>query len=170
MEAEPSPRRGPFTATVEGRFCVWGGLTDDFSTETNEVASSLHFLNPLLKHWEIGAVKGPQPPGLYAGACAPVGYFLYLFGGTGGQDSYSSFHRLDTKTLELTPLDCHGPMRKGWCGMIHFSNKLLLFGGYGIPSGHLQEGATFIPMDNKKTNGVGWTNELHVYDITQLKG
>ena len=45
-----------------------------------------------------------------------------------------------------------------------FQDKLATFGGYGIPTGPIQPGATFIkdPFDT----GIGWSNELHVFDIT----
>ena len=59
-----------------------------------------------------------------------------------------------------------GPMREKFgCGMVSFfQDKLATFGGYGTPRGLIQPRATFIkdPFDT----GIGWSNELHVFDIT----
>ena len=53
--------------------------------------------------------------------------------------------------------------------MIAFDKKLLLFGGYGILSGPTQPYATFI-KDRKFTDGRGWTNELHLFDLKEGEG
>lgn len=167
MEEEPSPRCGPFSATVGGQFYIWGGCTEDFSNEKSEVAKTLHVFNLESRSWESKSIAGDPPTGLYAGACASAGNHLYMFGGTGGQDSYSCLRRLDTKTSTWTqPANQPCPtVRKGWCGMVSYDSKLVIFGGYGIPSGPIQSGAAFTKLPGKLTNGVGWTNELHTFDL-----
>ena len=58
-------------------------------------------------------------------------------------------------------------MRKVGCGMVSFhQDKLAVFGGYGIPRGPTQPGAMFTKNTNH-TDGSGWSNELHVFDITE---
>ena len=58
-------------------------------------------------------------------------------------------------------------MRKVGCGMVSFlHNKLAIFGGYGIPRGPTQPGAMFT-RDTRFTDGSGWSNELHVFNITE---
>ena len=58
-----------------------------------------------------------------------------------------------------------GPMRKDASGMVHFnSNKLAVIGGYGHPAGPIQPESSFIPNE-RFTDGTGWTNEIHVFDI-----
>ena len=54
-------------------------------------------------------------------------------------------------------------MRKVGCGMVACDSKLVLFGGYGIPSGPTQSGAEFI-KNSTYTDGRGWTNEVHTFD------
>ena len=53
--------------------------------------------------------------------------------------------------------------------MIAFDRKLLLFGGYGYPSGPTQTGAKFI-KDSNYSGGSGWTNELHLFDLKEGEG
>ena len=60
-------------------------------------------------------------------------------------------------------------MRKSGCGMVSYLDKLILFGGYGIPSGPTQPGAQFI-KNSKYTDGRGWTNELHMFDVQKGEG
>ena len=56
-----------------------------------------------------------------------------------------------------------GPMKKGSCGMVLFhGNKLAVIGGFGVPTGRIQPGSTFI-RNTKFSDGSGWTNEIHVF-------
>ena len=55
------------------------------------------------------------------------------------------------------------------CGMVSHDNHLLILGGYGYPSGPTQPGAEFI-KDSRHTDGVGWTNEVHSYDLKEGEG
>ena len=52
-------------------------------------------------------------------------------------------------------------MRKAGCGMVSYDDQLILFGGYGTPSGPTQPGAEFV----EHTGGAGWTNELHMFNV-----
>ena len=45
----------------------------------------------------------------------------------------------------------------------------LLFGGYGIPSDPIQPGAEFV-KSSRFTDGRGWTNELHTFDLIKGEG
>ena len=83
-------------------------------------------------------------------------------------DYYCSLHRLDSTTpewRELQPLNqADGPMRKAGCGMITvLQNQLATFGGRGFCTGPTQPGTMF----TEDTNGKGWSNELHIFDITR---
>lgn len=63
--------------------------------------------------------------------------------------------------------DSCSPTKKFGCKMVVTNdNRLVLFGGYGIPSGPTQPGAEFI----LNTNGNGWTNELHSFDLWEGEG
>ena len=50
--------------------------------------------------------------------------------------------------------------------MVTYNSKLVLFGGYGYRSGPIQSGAEFIES-RKFTDGVGWTNALHTFDLME---
>ena len=168
---EPVPRFSHCAATVGRRCYLWGGFVQDFSESGGrKFSSTIEVFDPYLEIWEKHNTTGMPPPGLCDGVCTALLESLYCFGGQDGEDDHNSLHRLDTTTLkwrELRPLNqSEGPMRKVWCGMVSFfQDQLAIFGGYGIPTGPIQPGATFI-KDNF-TSGRGCSNELHVFDITR---
>ena len=169
---EPPPRFFHGAAQVRGRCYLWGGRVQDFSESgRRKLTSTVEVFDPHLETWEECHTTGVPPLGLYNGACTSLLDSLYWFGGFDGISYYNSFHTLDTTTLEwreLQPLNqADGPMRKGGCGMVSFlQNKLAVFGGYGIPTGPTQPGAMFTKSTDF-TNGSGWSNELHVFTITE---
>ena len=147
---------------------MWGGYTKDILKEKSELASSVHCFDPLLEFWDVNKISGVPPPGPRSGACASAGHYVYLYGGTDGSHFHSSLHQLDTRSWTWKQLST-GPMRKRACGMIAHDSKLVLFGGYGIPSGPIQPGAEFIKQWNF-TDGRGWTNEVHTFDLKEGEG
>ena len=168
----PSPRFSHGAAAVGGKCYLWGGCVQDFTESgRRELASTVKIFDPHLETWEEHHTTGVPPPGLYSGACTSLLDSLYWFGGNDGTSFYNSLHRLETTTLkwrEIQPLNqADGPMRKIGCGMVSFlQDKLAMFGGYGIPTGPTQPGAMFT-MNARSTDGSGWSNELHVFNITE---
>ena len=148
---------------------MWGGYTKAFLKEKSELASSIHSFDPFLEFWDKNKFNGVLPPGLFLGACAYAGHHVYLYGGTDGLGHQSSLHQLDTRSWTWKQLSSAGPMRKGWCGMVAHDSKLVLFGGYGIPSGPTQSGAEFIE-NSRYTDGRGWTNDVHIFDLKEGEG
>ena len=168
--SEPSPRWGQFSAVVEGKLCVYGGRTKDFLKEKSGLASSVHSFDGLLESWYSEDTGGvPPPAGLYIGACASAGHHVYVYGGYDGSAPQGSLHQLDTRTRTWKQLSSTGPMRKTACRMVSYGSNLVLFGGYGIPSGPTQPGAEFVKW-SKYTDGSGWTNELHTFDVIKGEG
>ena len=169
---ELSPRFGHGVAAVGGRCNLWGGRVQDFSASgRRKLASTVEIFDPHLETWEKHHTTGVPPPGLYFGACTSLLDSLYWFGGNDDSSYYNSLHRLDTTTLEwreIQPLNqADGPMRKCSCRMVPFlQDKLAVFGGYGIPTGPSQPGAMFT-KNTDYTDGSGWSNELHVFTITE---
>ena len=124
--------------------------------------------------WCQRYTRGSPHPGLSQPACTSLGNYLFVYGGY-CDDTESSISGvlscLDTKTLtwsQLCPAEiAGGPMRKAACGMVHFHrDKLAVIGGLGIPTGPTQPESSFI-KDILETDGRGWTNEIHVFDISQ---
>ena len=169
MEGEPSPRWGHYSARVEEKFSVWGGRTKDFLKENSELASSIHSFDPFLEFWDKNKLSGVPAPGLYHGACASAGHHVYLYGGYDGSCHQSSLHQLDTRSSTWKQLSSAGPMRKVGCGLVACDSMLVLFGGYGFPSGPTQPGAEFI-KSSRFTDGRGWTNEVNTFDLKEGKG
>ena len=169
---KPSPRFAHGAAAVGGRCYLWGGRVQDFTASgRKKLASTVEIFDPHLETWEEHPTTGVPPPGLYFGACTSLLDSLYWFGGDDGSSRYNSLHRLDITTLkwrELQPLNqADGPMRKFGCGMVPFlQDKLAVFGGHGIPTGPTQPGSIFT-KSTLFTDGSGWSNELHVFNITE---
>ena len=169
---EPSPRWGHYAAPVGGRCLLWGGRVPDFSASgRKKLASTVEIFDPYLEVWEQQATSGLSPPGLVSGVCAALSDQLYSFGGYGDASHYNSLHTLDPTSLEWKELrvlnQADGPMRKMGCGMVSYNgDRLALFGGYGIPTGPTQPGATFTKTTSIK-DGSGWNNELHIFNINE---
>ena len=51
--------------------------------------------------------------------------------------------------------------------MVSHGCKLVMFGGYGVPFGPIQQGAEFINFSN---SGHGYSNELHAFDLKKGEG
>ena len=168
---EPTPRASHGAAAVGRRCYLWGGRVQDLSEGgRRKLASTVDIFDPYWKTWEEHPTTGVPPPGLYLGACTSQLGSVYWFGGWDGSSYYNSLHKLDTTTLEwreLHPINqASRPMIKACCGMVSFfQNRLAVFGGYGISTGPIQPGATFVK--DCFTSEIGWSNELHVFDITK---
>jgi len=169
---DPTPRFSHCAAAVGGKCYFWGGFVQDFyGNGRKKLVSTVEIFDPNLKTWEKHPTTGDPPPGLCDAACTSQLDSLYWFGGDDGISFHNSLHRLDTTTLEWRELQPENederPMRKVWCGMVSFSHdQLAIFGGYGRPTtSPIQSGATF--MRNPFSSEMGWSNELHVFDITR---
>ena len=167
--SEPSPRWGHVSAGVGEQLYLWGGRTKDFAKEKAVLLRRTHCWDPLLECWQHKECSGLLPPALYEGACASIAHHIYLYGGHDGSAWHGSLYQLDTKSLEWQQLSPEGPMKKAGCGMVAYGNKLVLFGGYGRPSGPTQPGAEFVKA-TRYTDGRGWTNELHSFDVVGGEG
>ena len=75
-----------------------------------------------------------------------------------------TLHLLDTRSRRWKLISREGsPMKKAGCGMVVYDSKIVLFGGYGEPSGHIQPGAKF----KKGRSSKGRTNELHTFNLKE---
>ncbi len=164
---EPSPRLSPFTASIGGKLYMWGGRTDDRSERgKRRVQTVIDMFDPYIEVWSPQPTTGTPPPlGLCLGACAAIAGLMYISCGTDGSSYHNTLHELGVTTWKWRGIGIRnpseGPMRKRGCQMVVYEGKLVLFGGYGIPSHRMQPGASF-SKSPRFTDGRGWSNELHV--------
>ncbi len=164
------PRREHFSATVDRKKSyIFGGSRE------SKLEGNVYSFNQQSKGWQAQAVKpeGRPHPSLHSGACASLGHCLYLYGGeidANGSDRRPNFqdslYQLDTASLEWTQRP-NGPMKMVGSGMISYKDTLVLLGGYGYLPHLNQLKGEFIKEHNKKkyTDGRGWTNELHTFNV-----
>ena len=173
---EPAARLDHVTSLAEGKAYVWGGGTQDVvSGAKNDIANCIERFDPYLEVWSQLNTAGTPHPGLRLAACASSGEHVYMYGGFSKGGFEGCLSCLNVKTLTWSRLSLElveggtagGPMRKAYCGMVHFHlNKLAVIGGYWFPTGPTQPGSSFI-RNTEATEGDGWTNEIHVFDLSR---
>ena len=172
---EPAARFYHAAFSVEGRVYVRGGRTADFELgsedEKIKLATCIEQFDPYLEvSWRQLNTRGTPHPGLVAPGCTSLEEHVYMYGGFSGKKYEGVLSCLNMKTLTwslLYPETDGGPMRKFGSVMVMFhGEKVAVIGGYGCPPGLTQCGATFT-RDTKYTDGIGWSNEFHVFDISQ---
>ena len=168
---EPLPKFWHISSRVGSKVVVQGGRTEDFSEKSRQHLSSVvEIFDPYSESWEQRPVTGDAPsPGTYAAASASLHDDLFSFGGTDDRHLFNTLRRLDTEKLcwsQVSPQNADGaPMPKIGCGIIALGSGLGVLGGYGVPRG-LTEPQSFI-KNTRSTDGSGWTNEFHIYNLSQ---
>ena len=169
---QPSPRYLHYAGQAGGKSYVWGGYTQDFCQGGKGILkSTVNVFDPNLGTWQEQHTTGVPPHGLCHGAYTSHKNILYSFAGNDGVSAYmNSLHALDTDMLVWKDVSSpSGPMPKSACGMVFFGNHYLAtIGGYGVPTLPIQPGSSFI-KDPNYTDGAGWTDEFHVFDVTEGK-
>ena len=134
-----------------------------------QLTKSIQMYDPFTETWREIPTIGTPPDGRFYGTATYSDHFLYTYGGNNGTSRSCSLNQLDTRSYTWTQLSSQhecGPMRKTGCGIIYYSNSLIICGGYGIPSSELQAGSQFI-KSTKHKDGRGWTNEIHMFNISE---
>ena len=172
---EPAGRLYSASFSTPNHLYLWGGRTVDFETGSEDakiqLSTCIEQFDPYLEVWGQLSTTGTPHPGLDVAVCASVGDNMYMYGGSSGTRYQGVLSLLNLKTLTWSQLcqeaTAGGPMRKSGCRMVCYDgNQLVVMGGYGVPTGPNQPGASFI-RDTIATDGSGWTNEVHIYIINQ---
>ena len=175
---EPAGRYDHSTAVVDNQLYLWGGYQNGKhevhdSAEKCQFFSSVEVFDVNTGCWEQLATRETPPLGVRDFSCVAVRNDLHYFGGYCGHgDCYhNSVHTLSTSTLQwrmLAPSTTEGgaPMKKKWCGMVHFTDGeedlLYVVGGYGhAVQSSRQHGALYQSMHS----GVR-TNEQHIFSLS----
>ena len=148
---------------------------DFFTTGKKTLPFEIEAFDTFSETWTKKMLTGVPPPGLRSGGFAVVAETLYYYGGNDGRFSYSSLHSLNTETLEWRELQSKNPadqpMPKSNHGIVTVHDEtvgvtsIAVLAGYGKPVTPIQPGSTFI-QNTKYTSGDGWTNEFHLFNLT----
>ena len=163
--SEPEERWGHFACSTQRKTFMWGG--------GNIKNTSIEEYDSYLESWTSRKCHGNAPRGCYYGACASNNDRLYSYGGFDVDGDFrGGLGELNTTTLKWSSLSpesaANGPMKKRGAGLVYFGeNKIAVVGGWGIPTGPAQPGSRFVKSGS--SNGSGWTNEIHVFDLTESK-
>ena len=173
---QPAPRFLHHAAQIGHKTYLWGGRTEDFiTTGRKTLPLEIETFDAFSETWtKSKIVTGAPPPGLCNGGFAVVAETLYHFGGEDGPSPYSSLRSLNTETLEWRELHSKNPadqpMPKIGHGIVTYHDEtvgvtsIAVLAGYGKAVTPVQPGSTFI--QNTKHTGWGWTNELHLFNLT----
>ena len=173
---EPAARFSHANCSIESGVFLRGGRTSDLESGSRDARiklANVHVIDlfdPYLEVWRQLNTTGTPHPGLDGAACASVADDVYMYGGSSGERIEGVLTYFDMKKLtwsQLCPEATAGaPMRKYGCGLIIVHENIIVIGGYGIPTGPTQLGASFIKNYNL-SNCSGWTNEVHSFNIGQ---
>ena len=175
---EPAGRYGHSTAVVNNQLYLWGGYQKGMhevhdSAEKRQFFSIVEAFDVNNGCWEQRTTRGTPPLGVRGFACVAVRNDLHYFGGwCGHRDCYhNSVHTLSTSTLQWRMLapsttTVWAPMKKAFCGMVHFTDGeedlLCVVGGNGhaVPSSR-QHRALY-----QSVYGGVHTNEQHIFSLS----
>ena len=148
---------------------MWGGRTQDFlRCGEDKLKSTVNVFDPYLETWQEQHTTGVPPRGLVNGAAVAHSTSLYSFAGFNGKSWHNSLHVLDTNMLMWKEIPSNSPMPKSGCRMVFFgTHHLATIGGYGQPTQPIQTGPSFVK--SAKYPGEGWTDDFHVFDVTEGK-
>ena len=169
---ESSPRFLHCAAQVGENCYLWGGHFSEKGLKGP--ALSLQIFHSINETWEAKTTTGNPPSGLLEGACTTASKSLYHFGGNDGNQFYNSLHCLQSDTLQWRELRAaaNRPMPKSGCGIVTYREEalsaasLIVFAGYGKPVSPTSPGARFVP-DDRFFGWRGWTNEMHLFNLTK---
>lgn len=170
---EPIPRWSHVAIAYNGKVYVWGGRTKDTSLNA-KLISVVEEFDPITSKWMKVPTRGehPQRPERCAYTCTEDGSKLYVFGGYHEGTFSNSLYCLALDTMSWEEISCCDPEcfpgKKAAAGMVIWNNDtLVLFGGYGLPpiKGVAQDTAYL--RNAKSHDGPGWTNELHLFKLSE---
>ena len=166
---EPEPRCGSGATAVGQSVFMYQGVLQSYQGKS-EVTFPSHceVFDGDSREWIRMDTVGSNPKAYQTFGITSIGDHIYYYGGYDGTTYTDQLLVLDTQTMDLKELiprySNEGPMKKRNCGLVSLRNeRLLAWGGYGIPT-TTQPGSRFVP-NTRETDGSGYTNELHCYDI-----
>ena len=172
---EPQGRWGHCSTVIDGKVFMWGGYCGAAGTP-DVLRDVVEIYDPASQTWSQQKTSGPSPPGLIAAACVGISPYMYVFAGQDPdtREECNTIHQLDTRILAWTELKAvnqlEAPMKKSAARMVAYSDSLLVtIGGYGDLPENPQPHSDYVADTGEGREGLGWTNELGVFNLTTSK-
>ena len=169
---EPQGRSGHWSALIDGKVFMWGGYFRSSGTPDDH-CSFVDIYDPASQKWTQQKTSGSPPQGIHGAACVGIALSLNTFAGGNPKagEYYNSIHQLDTQNLIWTEMMAknsqEAPMKKVNASMVSYSDSLLVtIGGYGKLPENPQPYVDYIADIKQSYEGLGWTNELGVFNLT----
>ena len=146
LSTEPAPRAYHFSSTVAGQTYIYGGNTLGAEDDEKSVFGFMQKEEVWKRHTTTGTPPRAVGPGpLIEGACTSVGDVIYMYGDYNSRsEAQGGLYSLDVREMKWSKVS-NGPRLSG-CGIAHFKDTLVVFGGYGDS---------------------GSSNELHIFDLEE---
>ena len=166
---EPEPRCVSGATAVGQSVFMYRGFLQSYQWKTRvTLPSHCEVFDGDSSEWIRMDTVGSYPEAYQNFGITSIGDHIYYYGGYDGTTYTNQLFELDTRSMLFKEIilrnSNEGPMKKQNCGLVSLRNeRLLAWGGKGIPT-TTQPGSRFVP-DTTRTDGSGWTNELHCYDI-----
>ena len=178
MADTPDARFWHASQCVGDRVYVWGGRTKSYQQEKMPCFEEFDS-NKRSSGWDTLTDVDPQDahPATSQVACASYSDFLYLFGGSDGNEFNNILSKLDLKKKKWERLTQQknaltSPMEKDACGMAHFTTQsgehiLIVMCGYANTSHSTDAKSNFVLNKNSK-HGVS-DGQMRFICLTLLK-
>lgn len=175
---EPPARWGHVAAIHDDKLYIWGGYIKSMS---ENIRKDVYIFDHQSKKWTKQTIKSGFPSIYYSCAYANAdadandkSQFVYIFGGCGinVDERSNALCCLDLENMTWTECKNTGdtPGCKSGAGMVVWNGQLVLFGGYGYRriNPPLGDDVTSFSVDPEfQQIGLGWTSDLHFYDVSK---
>ena len=160
-------------AIYKNKLYIWGGCIKPMSKKDNNLWKDIYIFDHKSNKWTKQTIESGSPSSYYCCAYANANELVYIFGGRGNKNKhrFNMLCCLDLENMTWSEMENTGdtPGSKSGAGMIIWNGQLILFGGYGYRRKNppFEDDNTSFIEDFEYKIGLGWTNDLHFYDLSK---
>jgi len=167
---KPMPRVGHIAAAFGKYMVIWGGYSDQSSSDHYMRQDEIWVFDSEIKKWHLKRTTGEAPHGT-SGACGVIAeQFLYIMFGHNDLGNTSDVYRIgfhDYKWEQVSFTSATSPAPRDKLTAWIYGNKIFTFGGYGVPlNGFLNDHGDYFLDSTTVPTGYcrGWNNQTTTFD------